>query len=145
MWSTEYTLATDATPEALWRLLSDVDGWGAWNAGIETIALDGPLAVGTTFKMKPPGEDELTSTVAELEPNMVLTDVTDTGDLLIRVAHRLQPSVGGGTSITYRIEVSGPAADAVGEEVGMAISADFTEVMAALAAAARATGSTSPR
>jgi uncharacterized protein YndB with AHSA1/START domain len=136
MWTTEYTLTADASPEALWQLLSDIDGWGAWNDGIETIALDGPLAVGATFQMKPPGEDVLTSTVAELEQNRLLTDVTDMGELVIRVEHRLEPLAGGGTSITYRVQVSGAAADTRGEEVGTAISADFPQVIAALAAAA---------
>jgi uncharacterized protein YndB with AHSA1/START domain len=136
VWTTEYTLSTEASPEALWKFLSDVDGWGAWNDGIETIALDGPLALGATFQMKPPDEDVLTSTVAELEENRLLTDVTDMGDLVIRVEHRLQPLAGGGTSITYRVEVSGPAADAIGGEVGTAISADFPQVIEALATAA---------
>ncbi len=136
MWSTAYALVTSARPEAIWRLLSDVDGWGAWNGGIETIRLNGPLAVGTSFDMKPPGEDALRSTIAELEPNRVLTDVTDLGDLVIRVVHHLEPHPDGGTTISYRIEVSGPAADAAGEEVGTAVSADFPEVIAALAAAA---------
>ena len=77
---------------------------GAWNAGIESITLDGPVAVGTTFRMKPPGEDELTSTIAELEPPRLITDDTDVGELVIRVAHLVEP-VAGGSSITYRVEV----------------------------------------
>jgi uncharacterized protein YndB with AHSA1/START domain len=116
-----------------------------WNAGIETIALDGPLTVGATFRMKPPGENVLVSTVAELEPNRLLTDVTDVGELVIRVVHRLAPAAGGGTSITYRVEVTGPAADAIGEQVGSAVSADFPQVMAALAAAAGTVGSRPPQ
>lgn len=138
MWTTEYTQSTDVAPEALWSLLRDVNGWGAWNAGIETIALDGPLAVGTSFRMTPPGEDTVTSTIAELEENRLLTDVTDMGELVIRVAHRLDPQPGGGTRVTYRVEVSGPAADSIGEDVGSSISADFPEVIAALVAAAAA-------
>jgi hypothetical protein len=94
--------------------------------------------------MKPPGEDVLTSTIAELEENRLLTDVTDMGELVIRVAHQLQRLASGGTSITYRVQVSGPAADAVGEEVGSAISADFPLVMAALAAAAGDAGTPEP-
>jgi uncharacterized protein YndB with AHSA1/START domain len=133
MWSTEYTATSPASPEAVWRLLSDVDGWGAWNAGIETIRLDGPLTVGATFRMRPPSEDELTSTIAELEPNRLLTDVTEMGELVIRVAHVVEPATGGGSLITYRVEVTGPAA----AEVGAAVSADFPEVIGALAAAAR--------
>lgn len=141
MWSTEFTHEADASPAALWQILSDVERWDAWNDGIETIAVDGPLAVGTTFRMKPPGQDELSSTIVELEPHRLLTDVTEVGGLVIRVEHRLEPLAGGGTSITYRVEVSGPAADAAGEEVGTAISADFPEVLAALAAAASSTAS----
>jgi uncharacterized protein YndB with AHSA1/START domain len=136
MWTTEYTQSGDVSPEALWRLLSDVNGWGAWNDGIETIALDGPLAVGATFRMKPPGEDELTSTIAELEENRLLTDVTDLGELVVRVAHRLSPQTDGGTAVTYGVQVSGTAPDSQAEEVGKAISADFPQVIAALLAAA---------
>ncbi len=136
MWTTEYALATTASPEAVWKLLGDVESWGTWNAGIETIELDGPLAVGTSFRMKPPDEDVLTSTVVVLEPNRLFADETDMGDLVIRVVHLLQPLADGGTTITYRVEVSGPAADAIGEEVGTAVSADFPDVLAALAEAA---------
>lgn len=136
MWTAEYSLETTASPEPVWALLSDVAGWGAWNAGIETIELDGPVAVGAIFRMQPTGMDMLTSMVAELEPNRLLTDVTDMGGLVIRVAHRLEPMAGGGTSITFRVEVSGSAADALGEQVGTAVSEDFPDVIAALAAAA---------
>src|SRR4051794_10725746 len=135
MWSTEFSQNTEVSAEALWPLLKDVNGWGAWNDGIEAIALDGPLAVGATFQMKPPGEDAVTSTIAELEENHLLTDVTDLGDLVIRVAHRLEPQPGGGTAVSYRVEVTGPAADSIGEEVGSSISADFPQVIAALVAA----------
>ncbi|MDN5763779.1 MAG: hypothetical protein L0H41_15860 [Microlunatus sp.] len=110
---------------------------GAWNEGIETIELDGPLVLGATFRMKPPSEDVLTSTIVELDPHRLLTDVTGVGELVIRVVHRLEPLSSRGTLITYRVEVTGPAADAVGEEVGTAVSADFPQVIAALAAAAR--------
>jgi uncharacterized protein YndB with AHSA1/START domain len=133
MWTTEYTLTSNAGAESLWQLLSDVDRWVVWNDGIETIALDGPLAVGATFRMKPPGEKVVTSTIAELVPGRLLTDVTDLGELVIRVAHSLEPTADGLTLITYRIEVSGPAAGETGEQVGTAISADFPQVIAALA------------
>jgi hypothetical protein len=142
MWTTAYTMTSQAAPEVLWRFLSDVDGWGAWNDGIETIALEGPLALGATFSMKPPGEEALTSTIVELEENRLLTDLTVMGDLEIRVAHRLKPLADGGTSITYRVEVTGPAAATIGGEVGTAISADFPQVIEALVAAADAARNT---
>jgi hypothetical protein len=138
MWMTDFSQSTNVAPEALWPVLKDVNNWGTWNQGIEAIALDGPLAVGATFEMKPPGEDAVTSTIAELEENRLLTDVTDLGDLVVRVAHRLDPLPDGGTRVTYQVEVSGPAADTIGEEVGTSISADFPDVIAALITAAQA-------
>jgi uncharacterized protein YndB with AHSA1/START domain len=136
VWTTEYTLRTPASVGSLWQILSDVDGWAQWNDGVETIRLDGPLAAGATFRMKPPGQDELTSTIAELQPNRLLTDVTAVGDLVVRVEHRLDAHPGGGTSITYRVHVTAAASDAEAQEIGRAICADFPEVIAALAAAA---------
>ncbi len=113
-----------------------------WNDGIASIELDGPLdgplAVGATFRMTPPGEDTITSTVVDLQPGQLLTDLTEMGWLAIKVKHRLDPQPGGGTTITYRVEVTGDAPDEVAEEVGGAISADFPEVLANLVAAARA-------
>jgi polyketide cyclase/dehydrase/lipid transport protein len=138
MWTTEYSLTRDASPEAIWHVLRDVDGWVTWNDGIETIELHGPLAVGTTFTMKPPGEDAVTSVIAELEENRLFTDVTDLGELVVRVAHEIQPADDGRTAVTYRVEVSGPAADTSGEIVGTAISADFPQVIAALLGTAQA-------
>ena len=61
---------------------------------------------------------------------------------MVRVAHRIAPTPDGGTTITYRIEVTGPSADAVGAEVGAAVSSDFPQVIAALATLA---DSTAPR
>jgi hypothetical protein len=104
MWSRDYSLTTEAGAQALWRLLGDVEGWAHWNDGIASIELDGPLAVGVTFRMTPPGEGTIT----------------------------------GGTTVTYRVEVTGDVPDDVAEEVGQAISADFPDILASLVAAARA-------
>lgn len=37
MWIAEHRGSAEADPAAVWRILSDVDGWGSWNDGIETI------------------------------------------------------------------------------------------------------------
>jgi uncharacterized protein YndB with AHSA1/START domain len=48
--SAEAVLA--ATPEAVWALLSDIDGWPAWNADVKQARLNGPLAPGSRFTWK---------------------------------------------------------------------------------------------
>ena len=113
MWTHEYTREIPAPSETVWRLLADVEGWVEWNDGIASIALDGPLAVGTRFRMTPPGEPTLTSTIVELEPGRVLTEAT---------------------AVTYRITVSGAALpDGTAAEIGTAVSADFPDVLDGLA------------
>ena len=46
---TQFSVETGASPEAVWALFRDVQGWPRWNAGIEHIALEGPFATGTHF------------------------------------------------------------------------------------------------
>jgi len=136
MFSKEFAANTTASPDAVWAVLSDVAGWGRWNAGIETIVVDGPPAVGTVFRMTPPGEDAITSTIVEWEAPHLLTDVTEMDGPVVRVAHLLDQRDDGGTTIRYRVEVSGAVPAEVGKQIGTAISSDFPKVIAALADAA---------
>jgi uncharacterized protein YndB with AHSA1/START domain len=133
MWTHEYTKDIPAAPKTLWRLLSDVEGWVDWNDGIESISLDGPLAVGTRFRMTPPGEPTLTSTIVELQPGWVLTDLTELDGIAVRVEHRLEPGPDT-TTVTYCITVSGAELpDETAAEIGAAVSADFPDVLNSLA------------
>jgi uncharacterized protein YndB with AHSA1/START domain len=132
MWEYEHSVETTAASETLWRYWSDVAGWPEWNEGIEKISLDGPFAVGTTFTMTPPGQDPITMRIVELVPGESFTDELDAGDVVVRTVHRLRPSAPGRTRVVYRTEITGPAADQVGPELGPEITADFPEVLDAL-------------
>jgi uncharacterized protein YndB with AHSA1/START domain len=141
MWEYEYSVETTASQAAVWRHWSDMAAWPAWNAGIETIGIDGPFEVGTAFTMTPPGDDPVTMRLTEIVPGELFTDEMDAGDFVVRTVHRLTPMTSGtatsGTRITYRTEITGPAADQIGPELGPAITADFPDVLAALAALAK--------
>ena len=132
MWEYEYSVETTAAPEALWRHWSDVAAWPKWNQGIEEIQIDGPFAVGTTFTMTPPGEEPITLRLVEIVPQERFTDEMDAGDFVVRTMHRLEPAGAGTTRVVYRTELTGPAADQVGPQIGPAITADFPEVLAGL-------------
>jgi len=106
--------------------------WPRWNDGIEKIEIHGPFAVGTTFTMTPPGEGPVTLRLAEITPGRLFTDEMSADDFVVRTVHRLEPTATGRTRIIYRTEVTGPAADQVGPDLGPAITADFPEVLAAL-------------
>ena len=139
MWEYEYSLETSADRGALWRHWADMAAWPQWNDGIETIDVDGPFAVGTTFTMTPPGisgsgaPEPIRMRLVEIEPGTSFTDEMDAGDFVVRTEHRLEPAAGGLTRIVYRTQITGEAAGHVGPELGPQITADFPEVVAALA------------
>jgi uncharacterized protein YndB with AHSA1/START domain len=132
MWEYEHRVQTTARPDAIWRHWSDIKTWPEWNAGVERIDIDGPFQVGTMFTMTPPGEEPVRMRLTEVVPNESFTDEADGGDFVVTTFHRLAPNADGTTTVTYRTEISGPAADTVGPEIGPEITADFPDVLAAL-------------
>jgi uncharacterized protein YndB with AHSA1/START domain len=132
MWEYQHEAETSAAPDMVWRHWADMAQWPRWNEGIEKITIDGPFEVGTTFTMTPPGDDPVRLRLAEIVPGELFTDETDAGDFVVRTEHRLEPTGDGATRIIYRTQITGPAANQVGPELGPAITADFPEVLAAL-------------
>lgn len=135
-WTATHSIETTATPEAVFRLFEDVAGWKAWNEGIELVELEGPFEGGTWFTMKPPGQDALRCRLVEVKKNLGFVDETAVGDLVVRVAHRIERGDAGRTRITYSIEAVGEGA----ADVGPAIASDFPDVLAALAKRAEGNG-----
>ena len=132
MWTNAQSIETAASPEAIWRLWSDVAGWPEWNADIERIEISGPFAAGSTISMTPIGQDPVELRVAEaVEPDLFV-DEANLGDVVVRTIHRVERLEGDRSRVTYRMEISGPAADSVGPELGPQISADFPQTLAAL-------------
>jgi uncharacterized protein YndB with AHSA1/START domain len=133
MWTNEQSIETAASPEAIWRLWSDVAGWPEWNADIEHIEISGPFAAGSAISMTPIGQDPVELRIAEaVEPDLFV-DEANLGHIVVRTTHRIERLEGNRSRVTYRMEISGPAADSVGPELGPQISADFPQTLAALA------------
>jgi uncharacterized protein YndB with AHSA1/START domain len=133
VWAVEHSVETSATAEAIWRLWADVERWPEWNAGVEQIELHGPFAVGSTILMTPPGDEPVELRITEAVEPEVFVDEADGGDFVVRTTHRAEAVGPERSRITYRMEITGPAADTVGPEIGPEISGDFPEVLAALA------------
>jgi uncharacterized protein YndB with AHSA1/START domain len=136
MWAHEHTGETAASPEAVWRVLRDLDDWASWDTSMEWVRLQGPFRVGAEVVMKPEGQDPITSVIVEATENRVYADETDLGEVTLRFSHTLDPLASGGTVVTHRLEITGPAADTVGPDLGPAITEDFPEAMEALLARA---------
>jgi len=133
MWEYECSVETTAHPDVVWRHWTDMAAWPQWNAGIAKIEVDGPFAVGTTFRMTAPGDQEpIALTLVRIVPGEEFTDELNADDFVVRTVHRLERVPGVGTRIVYRTEFSGRAADQVGPELGPQITADFPDVLDAL-------------
>ena len=128
MWTKEDSIETSAPPASVWKLFSNVAACKDWNAGVETIEIHGPFEKGTSFTMKPPGQDAMTSTLIEVTPNESFTDETVVDETRVLVSHRLVALPSGGTRIIYSTEITGPGAD----EFGPMVTSDFPDVLAAL-------------
>ncbi|MFE9429059.1 SRPBCC family protein [Kitasatospora sp. NPDC006697] len=132
MWSYQHTVETTAAPAAVWELWADVANWGAWNADITSITIDGPFAEGSLITMVPGGQDAVELRLSEVVEHQHFADQAEFGTLVLRTSHRLAPGEDGRTLVTYRLEITGEGADQAGPEVGPMVSGDWPETMAAL-------------
>jgi hypothetical protein len=136
MWTTEHSIETTAAPEAIWGLWAEVAGWPYWNADLERAKLSGPFAAGSTITMTPHGQEPIELRIAEaLEPEQFV-DEADLGDVVVRTIHRIE-QLECRIRVVYRMEITGPEADTLGPQIGPEISADFPQVLAALAERAK--------
>ena len=136
MWTTEHTVETPASADAVYALYADVAGWPAWDESVDLAELDGPFAAGTTGRLRPAGLETLPFTLVWAEVGRGFTDETPFMGHLLRFVHLLEAAAGGGTRITHRVEIDGPAA----AEMGPNVASDLPEAMAALVAAAERVG-----
>jgi uncharacterized protein YndB with AHSA1/START domain len=136
VWAVEHSVETSASAQAVWQLWADVERWPEWNAGVDRIELRGPFAVGSTILMTPPGDEPVELRITEADEPDLFVDEADGGDFVVRTTHRVEPIGAERSRVTYRMEITGPASDSVGREIGPEISGDFPQVLAALAARA---------
>jgi len=133
MWKNEHSIETTATPEAVWRLWSDVPRWPEWNGDLEQAELSGPFAAGSTVTMTPHGQEPIELRIAEAAEREVFVDEAHLEEVVIRTIHRIERLDEDRIRIIYRMEITGPGADTLGPQVGPEISSDFPQVLSALA------------
>jgi hypothetical protein len=136
MWTYGYEREARLSREALWNVLRNVDDWAAWDTSMESVRLRGPFEVGSQVLMTPAGQEAITSVITDVVENERYADETDMEGVTLRFSHTLSALADGGTRIVHRLEISGPAADEVGLQLGPAITEDFPDAMSALIARA---------
>jgi hypothetical protein len=140
MWTYDCSAETSAHPDVIFDLFSDVSTWPRWNAGVESMELDGPFVPGTTGTMTVPGQDPMRMRLTVVDQGRGFEDETEIpgAGVVVRVRHALTVLETGRTRIDYGVTIDGPAADALGPVIGPDITADFPSVLEALIAEAEA-------
>jgi hypothetical protein len=110
MWTFEYTHPTNARPDAIWRLWSDVASWPDWDVDLEVVTLDGDFAAGARGTLKPKGMDVFPFVLTRAERDRGYSDETPLDGAVLRFDHDLVPT-DAGTLIRQRVTVDGPAAN----------------------------------
>ncbi|HEX6077278.1 MAG TPA: DJ-1/PfpI family protein [Micromonosporaceae bacterium] len=134
MWAVEHSEDTPATPEVVWHRYADIASWPEWNAAVGKVELSGPFATGSSGTLAPPGQGPLPFRVVEATVNQGYTSETDIAETVtLRSTNRLSPLPGGGTRITHRVELVGPAAEFFARSFGPVLSAGVPKTVEALA------------
>jgi hypothetical protein len=144
MWANEHSVETSAAPEQIWRSWADFAGWPEWNSDIERIELIGPFAAGSRILMTPIEDEPVELRITEaVEPDRFV-DEADKGEIVVRTVHEARRIDPGRALVTYRMEITGPAADTLGPQIGPEISGDFPETLSALVARAESSRGGTP-
>jgi hypothetical protein len=127
----EHTIETTASAARLWRLYADPGTWPTWDPDAERVTLDGPFATGSGGTMKFTGQEPLTYTLADVEPERRFVDVTSVPGATIRFGHRIEP-LAHGVRFTHELEIDADE-EPFAHQLGAMISADIPDSMTCLA------------
>jgi hypothetical protein len=128
MWTTEHSIETNVAVDAIWRAWAAVARWREWNGDIERIELTGPFAAGSMIAMTPRDQGPVQLRLSDVVEGERFVDEAEVMGTVVRTMHRIEALDGQRVRVAYRLEASGPAAEAIGP----AISADFDDTLKAL-------------
>jgi ribosome-associated toxin RatA of RatAB toxin-antitoxin module len=136
-----HSIEIDASAERLWHLTTDIERWPSFFPTVTSVArIDaGPLRVGSSARIKQPGQPERVWTVTACDaPQRFVWETKGLG-LAMRATHAIETLGKGRVSNTLTIEVDGPIGKLLGLVAGRTIQNVLaTENEGFRAAAARA-------
>jgi uncharacterized protein YndB with AHSA1/START domain len=103
---------TSAPPAAVWALWRDPARWPEWNSTYDSAELDGELEPGAEVTVKLHRGGRMKREVVAVEPERLLIDQARFPGARFGHEHRVEPrsaGEGGGSRITHRVYVKGPA------------------------------------
>jgi carbon monoxide dehydrogenase subunit G len=113
------TIDIDAPPEKVFEVLCDVERWPEWTPTVSRVQrLDkGPLAVGSSARVRQPKLRPAVWQVTEFEDNRNFTWTTRAPGLRMKAGHLVEPR-GSGSRVALSFEMSGLIAPLVSRMYG---------------------------
>lgn len=125
---TEHSVTTTATPERIWEFWSDVETWHTWDRGLDSADIDGPFAAGTKGWLKPQKGPKVKLVLNEVRSNEFFHDTTHMPLAQIDFFHSMERA-DDITTLTQRIEMTGPTTFLFSRIVGAGLKKDLPSVM----------------
>jgi uncharacterized protein YndB with AHSA1/START domain len=99
----------DATPDAVWRTLTDVESWPKWTASMTDVQRlqQGDFGVGSSAKVTQPKLKAAVYTVTECEPGKSFVWEMQTTGVKVRASHYVQDLGEGHSHMTLAVEQTG--------------------------------------
>jgi lactoylglutathione lyase len=123
MYQKDFTAISTASPEMLWLRYADVTLWKTWDKDIERVTLEGPFVKGACGTMSLNGKLPLDFVLTEVTPNVSFSDEAKAGPMTVRFTHLLE-RLTGGTKVTHRVCIEGPAAEQLGANLQVQSAVD---------------------
>lgn len=105
----EYSMKTNAPPELVWSLWSDVKNWNQWDKEILFSELRGPFAPDSVGFFKPKGGFKMKFKLLNVVPKKSFANCSNLFLASLTFTHWMKAERGG-TQLTYKAEINGPLA-----------------------------------
>ena len=133
--------STTASPQTVWRVWSDPDNWSAWNSGIRSAKLDGPLANGVNGEMTTSrGSVHEVTFHRVVQGRCFSLSMAGPPFTTITFSCDIEPD-GQGCTIAQDVEFEGPLGPLFGAIMGAEMAKHFVPVLDDLARTAEAQAS----
>ena len=105
----EHAIDIDASPTAVWAVLSDVPAWPTWTESMRSAEWVGEsgLSVGHAARIEQPKLRPATWTVTEVDVGRSFTWETKSPGFKITATHTISPREAGGVTVALSTNVSG--------------------------------------
>lgn len=104
------TLETDASPERVWEVMTDVERWPEWAETVTSVTRldEGPLRLDSRVRIEQPRLPAAEYVVVELSPGRSFTWVATTPGVRTTARHAVEALPNGGAKVRLGVEQAGP-------------------------------------